>query len=135
MQSGISQKIASYFKCLKGISAVYLFGSEAKGTSNRLSDVDVGILFERNQAPSFEEKTRLQEELSALLKKDVDLVVLNSANPILNHQVLKNGVLLLSPKPRDVHAFFIKTVMEYDDLKRMRAYQEQQLLRGISHGR
>ena len=43
MANKIAGKIAKELQKIKGIRAAYLFGSAAKGTMTKLSDIDVGI--------------------------------------------------------------------------------------------
>jgi hypothetical protein len=65
---------------------------------------------------------------------DVDVVCLNTASPILAHQVLRHGKKILVRNPRADHAFFVRTINQYDDLKRIRRPIEQQILRGRIYG-
>ena len=65
--------------------------------------------------------------LSARLKREVDLVTLNHASPILRMQFLKKGELLINNAPHQVNLFFIKTINEYFDLKQMRRPIEEHL--------
>ena len=63
-----------------------------------VSDVDTGILF--NKTPDIYELNNIKEDLSALLKKDVDVVTLNGASPVLRMQVLKKGELVFQKDRR-----------------------------------
>lgn len=112
------------------IDAVYVFGSSAAGRLTPESDVDVGILFAR--PPSISQFLQLQEDLSAALGIQADIVNLNTASPIIRMEVLKHGTLLVVRPQRKgrLYNFFVKTVNEYDDLKRVRRPIEQNILRG-----
>lgn len=129
------QAIIGFFEKKQGIVAVYLFGSEAKKKGNKESDVDIAILCESSSVPDFHSKIEIQEALSSRLKKEVDVVVLNKANPILKHQVLKYGELLLNNNPSLVNTFIVRSLMEYDDIKRVRAPIEKNILKGRIYGR
>ena len=112
----------------KSIEVVFLFGSSVSRRMHRASDVDIGILF--GSVPNLSQLNALTAELSSLLKKEVDLVVLNHASPILRMQVLKKGVLVFARNLRTYHQFFVDTVNQYDDLKRIRKTCEDSILRG-----
>lgn len=131
----VQKVIIAFFEKRKGIAAVYFFGSRAKNKETRQSDVDIALLYESGSVPDFRSKLEIQEALSAKLKKEVDVVILNKANPILKYQVLKHGKLLLNNNLSAVNAFFVRSIMEYDDIKRIRAPIEKNMLRGRVYGR
>lgn len=112
----------------KAILLVFLFGSSASGRTHPESDVDIGILF--GSVPNVSRINSLTAELSSLLKREVDLVVLNHASPILRMQVLKKGLLVFARDLKVYHQFFVDTVNQYDDLKRIRKTCEDNILRG-----
>lgn len=79
-----------------GILAVYVFGSEGRGEAGPDSDVDVAILLgHRPESTLAAQPYPLADELSGLLARRVDLVVLDSAPPDLVHRVLRDGILVL----------------------------------------
>jgi predicted nucleotidyltransferase len=112
----------------KGILLAFVFGSSVSRRMQTASDVDIGILF--GSIPNIFQINALAAELSSLVKKEVDLVVLNRASPILKMQVLKKGVLVFAKDLKIYHQFFVDTVNQYDDLKRIRKTCEDNLLRG-----
>jgi hypothetical protein len=112
----------------KGIHLVFLFGSSVSRRMHPASDMDIGVLFD--PAPNLSQINALVAELSSLLRKEVDLVVLNHASPILKMQVLKTGVLVFVRDLKVYHQFFVNTVNQYDDLKRIRKTCEDNILRG-----
>lgn len=74
---------------------MYLFGSRARGTERPGSDVDVAVLY--TQPPSSGLGglgLELADELRAVMRAPVDLVVLNRASPDLIHRVLRDGILV-----------------------------------------
>jgi len=106
---------------------VFLFGSAARGFSTDESDVDIAIMFER--VPDLFELNDLREQLSRCAGKEVDLITLNTASPIIKMQVLRYG-LLIKKDERDYNDFFVSTVREYSDLKYVRKEIEANLLKG-----
>ncbi|MHB9097553.1 MAG: type VII toxin-antitoxin system MntA family adenylyltransferase antitoxin [Syntrophales bacterium] len=109
------------------IELAFLFGSFAGGMVTAESDVDIAILC--RQVPSFDRREEIRAALSAGMKREVDLVVLNGASPILRMQVLKKGVILID-NASVYEDFFVRTTGEYDDLKRVRKGIEESILRG-----
>ncbi len=134
MSSSLQNETKEFFQSKHGIAALYLFGSEAKGKATSSSDVDIAILYESNSIPSSLEAIEIQSELESKLHREVDLTILNKSNPILKHQVFKKGVLLLANDRKFLNNFFVKSLMEYDDLKRVRAIVESSILKGRIYG-
>jgi uncharacterized protein len=112
---------------------VFLFGSCAGEHMRPSSDVDIGILFKT--FPDRDAIVELTADLSSILKREVDLVVLNQASPVLKMQILKTGILLYASDRKYFHQFFVATANEYDDLKRIRRVCEQSILKGRIYAR
>jgi len=77
----------------------YLFGSHARGTAREYSDIDVAVFVggDFDQMSGFGYRATLTSELMRGLGTNrVDVVVLNSAPPLLYHRVLRDGVRLFS---------------------------------------
>jgi len=75
-----------------GLRLIVLFGSTARGVMNQDSDVDLGILSEKPLSPA--RRQHLWSALSALFPADVDLTVLNHADPLVCYQVASEGIIL-----------------------------------------
>ena len=75
-----------------GLRLIVLFGSTARGVMNRESDIDLGVLSEKPLSPV--QRLRLWSALSALFPADVDLTVLNHADPLVSYQIASEGVIL-----------------------------------------
>lgn len=126
MATIIEKTLKAFFNNDSDIRLAFLIGSFAKGTARKDSDVDVAVLF--SPYKDVQNALELKERLSLLLKKDVDMVVLNVAGPVIKMQVLKSGILLHSNK-NAYENFFTVTVNEYDDLKFFRSGIEENVLR------
>lgn len=134
MRNDLSESIRAYLSNEKKILAVFLFGSQAKGIQNSSSDVDIAILYEPDHIPDFYSRMNLKEKLSKHLQSKVDIVVMNQANPILKHQILKYGIRLMQNNARQTTDFIVKSLFEYDDLKRVRSPIEKLILKGRIYG-
>ena len=122
------KSLKTFFKERHEILLAFLFGSSARNRMRSSSDVDIGIIFKT--ARHFDAINDLTGELSSILKREVDLVVLNHASPVLKMQILKNGILIYSSNKKYFHQFFADTVNQYDDLKRIRKNCEENILKG-----
>ncbi len=99
-------------------TAVYLFGSVARGDERPGSDVDVGVLFRRDPPPTLEGlPLRLEGELERLLGRAVQVVTLNAAPVDLRARVLRDGVLILDRDPSLRIRFEVRTRNEWFDLQ------------------
>lgn len=112
----------------RGVLLAVVFGSFVSGGETAAGDIDIGILFKED--PDFNETAALKSEMETVLKKEADIAVLNSASPVLKMQVLKNGIVVLDRKGKYFSRFFIETVNQYDDLKRVRKECEENIMRG-----
>lgn len=116
-------RAARYFEqdAPDGVVAAYLYGSTARGTRHRESDVDVAVLLDRAAYPDRNERSRLRVQLSADLvavlgTNDVDVVVLNDLPPGLATRIVLDGTLLASHDPEQVHAFTRDVQLRLGDL-------------------
>lgn len=87
-----------------GMVSAYLFGSHARGTPHRESDVDVGVLFDPERTSGRSERgrrsTRLASELiGALHRNEVQVVSLLDVSPELASRVLREGRAVFVPEP------------------------------------
>ena len=85
------QRICDYFSRCSEVLAVYLFGSQAKGKARKRSDIDIAILLEDgiDSRRYFDLMLKYMGELERIYDKRVDVVILNHARPLLQHQVLR----------------------------------------------
>jgi predicted nucleotidyltransferase len=106
------------------IHFAYLFGSLAKGTQNRLSDVDVAVFLDpeflaRPHAEhSYGYKAHLITELMSHLRTNqIDVVILNHASPFLRFQVLRDGIVICETNREERIQFQAQALSRYFDLK------------------
>jgi hypothetical protein len=105
---GLAERIAEVLSARQEILEAYLFGSRARGAGQAHSDVDVAVFVdEKTIDPGvFGYRSELTAALmSGLHTNSVDVVVLNSAPPLLYHRVLRDGVRVLS---RDLRATTVR---------------------------
>jgi predicted nucleotidyltransferase len=116
-----------------GVDALWVFGSEAMGRAQAESDLDLAVLFRTR--PHAVELLDLRGEIAATMGRDVDLVDLEGASPVLAMQVLRNGKLLIDRDARHRVRFSAGAPARYEDLKRTRRPIEEALRERLVHGR
>src|SRR3990170_2336546 len=87
----LSERISKY-----PVIIAYLFGSEAKSTSGALSDIDIAVFIDKgiDKSGRFDLRLRLSNELSAIMARMVDLVILNDTPVQLSFEIIKDGKLI-----------------------------------------
>ncbi|MFH1564987.1 MAG: nucleotidyltransferase domain-containing protein [bacterium] len=117
----IKSKIKKIAKKHK-LSLVLLFGSQATGKTHANSDVDIAFVSEKHLRPS--DAAKIQLEISQKLKiKNLELVDLKNATPLLLKQIAQKSILLYE-KEQFVFANFkiygFKRFMEAKNLLKLR---------------
>lgn len=121
--------IRDYFENISNVISVDLFGSYAENRATDRSDVDIALLFDPKEVSSPLTLIAWKEDLSSLLGKDVDLVCLNTASPIIGMQVAihRKNLLLKNPLAYANYQMFLFT--DYAELKELRAPMERDILK------
>ena len=100
---------------LKGnpkIIFAYIFGSYAKGKAKERSDLDIAVWVKEPV-----DKLELITALGEAVRKEVDVVILNTAPPLLRHQVMRYGKLLFCKDRKELVRFKVWTMKEYEDFR------------------
>ncbi len=74
---------------------IIVFGSYAKGTANKNSDIDVAVFLEDTQITSYD-LFIIAQELAELLNIEVDLVNLGTASTVFKAQIYTTGIVIYS---------------------------------------
>lgn len=102
----------------RNVLFAYLFGSYATETQTMSSDIDVAVYL---RDVTLDMQLQITYELSKIMKKDVDLVVLNSVKNIyLLEEIIKNGVVIKDDTLR--FDFELKGQHDVFDFKAFRKY-------------
>lgn len=114
------------------LSLVVLFGSQATGKTHRQSDMDIAILSEKELG--LREIGELTLVFTQGLKtKDVDVVDLKTAPPLLLKQVVTNAILLYESKPLIFSTFRIYALKRYMEARPLFKLREESLSRFLNH--
>lgn len=90
--------LKDYFEGRKDIAFAFLFGSATRGKIRKEGDVDIAVYFWPEKDIEWEAFNKRYKgensiglDLERLLKKDVDLVVLNRARAVLADEIVRRG--------------------------------------------
>lgn len=117
-----------------GVELLVQFGSTVTGTSHAGSDVDLAVLL-REAPDSLDGQASLAAALQRFFPgRDVDLVVLNHADPLLLRQVTDRGVLVAGDRNRwqEFRAYAFRRYQDHRPFLAMeRAYVDRVTARSL----
>jgi predicted nucleotidyltransferase len=120
MDPGALEKIARRH----GIELILQFGSLVTGQVHPRSDLDLALLFDR-PAVSFEELADLRHELGSLdPDREVDLAIINHADPLFLKKITEQ-CRLLHGSPRRLAELRIYAFKRYQDHRRYLALERE----------
>jgi len=125
--------LREYLASQPDVVAVYVFGSVAQGRARPQSDVDIAVLLaaDLDEETRFDRRLRLGGEVERIIGCLTDLVVLNDAPPLLQHQVLKHGRLIFERDRAARVEFEVRAGQIYADLKPMHDFFAAALFKEI----
>lgn len=110
----LRRSLDGFLKDNSAIVAAWVFGSVASQTDGDGSDIDLAILVDETRIREFS----ILAAISALEKKlgrPVDVVMLNKAGPLLQHQVRRSGRLIYDSQPEQRKKFEIRGRKAWED--------------------
>ncbi len=107
------------------VRLAYVFGSTAQDQARPDSDLDVAVLFHGDPAPT--DLDRLAFELAQAAGRPVDLIVLGRASPLLSHEVVSRGRLVVCRSDEERADFEARTMVRYLDTAHLRRIQHAYL--------
>jgi len=126
--------LIAFLKTQGDIVAAYLFGSLAQGQASPRSDIDIAVLLTRVPdmlAGEPDRQLRLMDDFRRFADREVDVVILNTAPPVLKDQVLRYGRRLYESDRTARIDFEVRTGQEYSDLQLMYDFFNQDLFQKI----
>lgn len=122
------------------LSIAVVFGSVGRGDAHRLSDLDVGVVFEDDldRRERFRHLDRLTAALADVTGRDaVDVVDLESAPPAIGYEALADGVLILGDEgdATALEARLLSQKLDFAPVKREWAEALETRLDDGSYGR
>ncbi len=93
----------------------YIFGSFVN--KSKYNDIDIAIYLSNGKIDTLE-YLNLKRELMDIASVDVDLVILNEANPLLKHEIFKDGIRIFSRNSSLESNIHVHSLFEYEDMKK-----------------
>jgi predicted nucleotidyltransferase len=129
----LSQKIAQAADAY-GIRLALLFGSAVSGRMHAGSDVDVAILLQNPDLPPGRYAELYHELQHALPDRDLDLALLNRADPLFLKKITESCRLLYGDV-RDLQKLKILAFRRYQDHRRFLRLEREYVQRFIREAR
>jgi predicted nucleotidyltransferase len=122
MKKNQVEEIVILMRAYPFIAAAYQFGSTIRGQEGPMSDVDIAILVDEEQAPSDVDLVRIELLLAYEIQRhlnvpEVDLITLNHQRLTLQHTVLRTGRLIYEADPKYRIRFMQKVIQAYIDFQ------------------
>lgn len=108
--------------------AIVLFGSYARGTQNRESDIDIAIKPKREVAKK--ELFYLSQKIEDIIKIEVDLIDLNNIGDGFRYEILINGKTIYCEDEFKFELYKLDMYREYLELNESR----KNIIEDIKHG-
>jgi predicted nucleotidyltransferase len=106
----------AYLETLDGLVAGWIYGSYATPLQTPLSDLDLALLFRRDQMPAFGDMLGIDSCISGLLHEDdVSVAILNRLPVVFQYRVLKTGRQLLCRDPEALSDFVESVLIRHSD--------------------
>ena len=125
MGPDICHKLKKYFDKKDNIAFAFLFGSFSKNKERNSSDIDIAIYFfpdgndiDFESEKYFEEEDVIWSELEDILKKEIDLVVLNRAPATVAFNAIR-GFEIINKDYDLFYRFFNYSMFESIDYNEM----------------
>ncbi len=128
MITQITENLKDFFSKREEIQFAIIFGSLAKGTANKLSDVDIAVMVDPHfvdTSPYGYHATLTADLMQKLKRNDVDVIMLDEAPILLRYQVLRYGNFIYIRDKQARIQFQVDTLNQYDDFKELYRVHEE----------
>jgi predicted nucleotidyltransferase len=116
------ERLRAVFAAYGDVAGVWLFGSHARGTATARSDLDLAVdPAEGTGEGARKRKLDMLTDLVAAGFEDVDLVILDTDDPVLRFEAIGPNVLVYAAPRYDPAEAFVQALRQYDDTAPLRA--------------
>jgi predicted nucleotidyltransferase len=123
----------------RGISLIVLFGSQAQGVAKEGSDIDLGLVLDTYPITPEEELGLIRDLVWITENANLDIAILNHADPLLGYHVTCHGHPLYEQEPYSFNRFQLRAWKRFIDTAKFRRLQRpfiEAFLRGdVRHAR
>ena len=122
-KEGIISALRDYFKKREDVLMAFLFGSWIKDRESGESDIDIAVylkpkrnILEWQSDNYYESEHQIWREIEKIVKKEVDLIVLNRASPTIADSALK-GIPIIIKDRKFYMDFLLRITSEAIDFR------------------
>jgi predicted nucleotidyltransferase len=127
--SGVSHLVSLLKKA--GARLAYLFGSRVDGTETGASDLDLALYFGcGTPTDRFRRASELQRTIQAEVAREVDVVVLDDATPVLRFEAMKPACVAYSEDEESLARLELKWFREFEEYH----YRQLQYMKDLAAG-
>ncbi len=119
-ENTISQILEILQSSIPALCAVYLFGSQSRGESTAVSDIDIAFLADR--ITDVQNTWQIAQEIGGKVGKDIDLVDLRESSTVFRMQVISKGCRILVEDYMGIEVFEDNVYSDYARLNEERKY-------------
>ncbi len=120
------------FSKFEDIKAAYIFGSYAEDRENKNSDLDIGLVLNDVYNPMI--KLDILVKLTENKFEDIDIVILNQANPLVRFEAIKNNKLIYKQDSFDASSYYSLVTRTFLDFRPYLDVQRRYLKKRILNG-
>ncbi len=114
------------------VALAYLFGSYAHAQADSLSDVDLAVYIDAHGEALYRNYMEIMLAVQAALETErLDLLLLNSASPSMQFEVIRTGELIYARTEQVQYAFEMNVIRKYQDTAYLRAVQNEYLKKRV----
>jgi len=108
-----------------GVMFVVMFGSRTKGMARSDSDMDMGVWLRTAPISAERELDLIRALVLATHEGNLDVVVLNHADPLLGYHVVRDGVLLYERESGTFDRYRLWAWKRYLDTEKFRQLESE----------
>lgn len=105
-------RLRSKIAALPAVRLAVLFGSTARGEARPRSDVDLGVLLDLDTRDL---RVHVEAELGRAAEREVDVIFLGDAPPLLRFEISRDGVLLFEKEDGLWTDFKVRAMVDWWD--------------------
>jgi len=105
-------RLRSRISSLQAVRLAVLFGSNARGEAGPRSDVDLGVLLDPDTRDL---RIHVEAELGRAAEREVDVIFLGDAPPLLRFEISREGVLLFEKEDGLWTDFKVRAMVDWWD--------------------
>ena len=130
------EQLKEVLATIPAVRLAVLFGSRARRRAGPRSDYDLGLMLDPDTRG---ERRRVEVAAGRAVPREVDVVYLDEAPPLLRFQIARDGVVLVAREPRAWPRFKARAMVDWWDwaptARKIHAAYVRRLRERVAHGR